>query len=152
MADLKVPSLNRVILSGRLTRDPEVRFTPGGVPVANFSIAVNRRFKDRQSGEWRDDTAFIDIVAWQQLAERCRDGLHKGSAVIVEGRIQTRTWESQDGQKRKAFEINAQSIEFLDRVRREPGAEEEFTGGGGGAAASEDFAESGAADDDNVPF
>jgi single-strand DNA-binding protein len=151
MADLKVPSLNRVFLSGRLTRDPEVRFTPGGVPVANFSIAVNRRFKDRTSGEWRDDTAFIDIVAWQQLAERCRDGLHKGSAVIVEGRIQTRTWESQDGQKRKAFEVNAQSIEFLDRaVRREPGAEEEFTGGGG---AAEELQESGAgADDDNVPF
>jgi single-strand DNA-binding protein len=151
MADLKVPSLNRVILSGRLVRDPEVRFTPGGVPVANFSIAVNRRFKDRQSGEWRDDTAFLDIVAWQQLAERCRDGLHKGSAVIVEGRIQTRTWETQDGQKRKAVEINAQSIEFLDRVRREPGAEEEFTGGAG--AAADDFQESGAAaDDDNVPF
>jgi single-strand DNA-binding protein len=151
MADLKIPNLNRVILAGRLTRDPEVRFTPGGVPVANFSIAVNRRFKDKQSGEWRDDTAFIDVVAWQQLAERCRDSLHKGSAVVVEGRIQTRTWETQDGQKRKAFEINAQSVDFLVRVRREPGAEEEFTGGGGGA--TEEFQESGAAsDDDHVPF
>jgi len=152
MADLKIPNLNRVFLAGRLTRDPEVRFTPGGAAVANFSIAVNRRFKDRQSGEWRDDTAFIDVVAWQQLAERCRDGLHKGSAVVVEGRIQTRTWETQDGQKRKAFEVNAQSIDFLDRARREPGAEEEFTGGGG-AAPAEDFQESGAsADDDHVPF
>jgi single-strand DNA-binding protein len=150
MADLKVPSLNRVIVSGRLVRDPEVRFTPGGVPVANFSVAVNRRFKDRQTGEWRDDTAFLDVVAWQQLAERCRDGLRKGSAVIVEGRLQTRSWESAEGQKRKAVEINAQSVEFLDRVRREPGAEEEFVGGG---APADDFAESSAgSDDDNVPF
>jgi len=127
MADLRMPTLNKVFLTGRLTRDPEVRFTPGGTPVANFAVASNRRFRD-QSGEWKEETTFVNVVAWQALAERVRDTLHKGSPVLIEGRIQTRSWENDQGQRRTAFEINAMRVENLER-RGGSGAEEEFVGG-----------------------
>ena len=147
MAELRLPNLNKVFIAGRLTRDPELRYTPSGTPVANFAVATNRRYKD-QSGEWREETHFFDVVAWQRLAETCRDTLHKGSAVVVEGRLQTRSWETEQGQRRKAFEINAQRLDVLDRVRREGGApeaaapesgapEEEFVGGSEAVAERE---------------
>ena len=143
MAELRLPSLNKVLMTGRLTRDPEVRFTPGGTPVANFSIAVNRRWRD-QTGEWREDTSFINVVAWQRLAETCWDTMHKGSAVLVEGRLQQRSWETETGQKRSIVEINAQRVECLDRVRRPGGSEEEEYQGG---APTE-----GGSDEEDVPF
>ncbi len=80
----------------------------------NFGIAVNRRFRDA-SGEWRDDTCFVNVVAWQQLAERLAGRLGKGVAVLVEGRLQSRTWEAKDGGKRSTIEINAQSVQVLDK-------------------------------------
>jgi single-strand DNA-binding protein len=143
MADLRMPTLNKVFLTGRLTRDPEVRFTPGGTPVANFAVASNRRFRD-QSGEWKEETTFVNVVAWQALAERIRDTLHKGSPVLIEGRIQTRSWENDQGQRRTAFEINAMRVENLER-RGGPGAEEEFVGGRETAPSSDDG-------EDDVPF
>jgi single-strand DNA-binding protein len=114
MADVRLGSLNKVLLIGRLTRDPETRYTSSGAAVVNFGIAVNRRFQD-QSGEWRDDTCFINVVAWRKLAERLSNQLGKGSAVLVEGRLQSRSWEAQDGSRRSTIEVNALSVQVLDR-------------------------------------
>lgn len=114
MAEVRLGTLNKVLLMGRLTRDPESRYTPSGAAVLNFGLAVNRRFRD-QSGEWRDDTCFINVVAWQKLAERLTEVLKKGSAVLVEGRLQSRSWETKDGQKRNTIEVNAASVQTLDK-------------------------------------
>lgn len=115
MADLRLPSLNRVLIAGRLTRDPELRYTPSGTAVCNLRLASSRRYKDR-SGEWQDDATFVNVVAWSRTAENCGEYLKKGSAVLVEGRLQSRSWETEDGQKRSVVEINAIRVEFLDRV------------------------------------
>jgi len=114
MSELRVPTLNRVLLSGRLTRDPELRYTPNGSAVCNFSLAINRRHKD-QSGRWQDDTTFINVVAWQAIAENVNKYLHKGSPVMVEGRLESRSWETETGQKRTVIEIRADSVRFLEK-------------------------------------
>ena len=104
--------LNRVILIGRLTRDPELRYVPSGQPVASFTLAVDRSFTN-QAGE--RETDFIDIVAWRKLADQVSQHLSKGRLVAVEGRLQIRSYETQDGQKRKVAEIVADAVRFLDR-------------------------------------
>ena len=103
--------MNKVYLIGNLTRDPEMRSTSAGIPVCNFSIAVNRRFKNAQTGQ--QETDFFNIVAWRQLAELCGRYLAKGRKVAVFGSIQTRSYEAQDGSKRNAFDIVADEVEFL---------------------------------------
>ena len=103
--------MNKVYLIGNLTRDPEMRSTNTGIPVCNFSIAVNRRFKNAQTGQ--QETDFFNIVAWRQLAELCSRYLAKGRKVAVFGSIQTRSYEAQDGSKRTAFDIVADEVEFL---------------------------------------
>jgi single-strand DNA-binding protein len=120
MADLRLPTLNCVQLVGRLTRDPEMRHTPSGVAVTSFGIAVNRRYRDA-SGESREDTSFFNVVAWQKLAERVAEVLFKGSAILLEGRLHSRTWESSDGQKHSVVEIHAQRFQVLSKpdVQRE---------------------------------
>ena len=115
MADLKLPSLNRVLITGRLTRDPDLKYTPSGAAVCNFRIASGRRFKD-QSGEWKDDPTFVTVVSWRKLAENCGEYLKKGSAALVEGRLQFRSWETDDGTKKNVLEITAFRVEFLDRA------------------------------------
>ena len=107
--------MNKVYLIGNLTRDPEMRSTSTGIPVCNFSIAVNRRFKNAQTGQ--QETDFFNIVAWRQLAELCSRYLAKGRKVAVFGSIQTRTYEAQDGQKRTAFDIVADEVEFLSAAQ-----------------------------------
>jgi single-strand DNA-binding protein len=126
---------------GRVTRDPETRYTSAGAAVLNFGIAVNRRFQD-QSGEWRDETCFINVVTWRKLAERLSTSLHKGSAVLVEGRLQSRSWEGQDGQRRSTIEVNALGVQVLDR--REGTTVEE--------APAETPAEIPPGDDEEIPF
>ena len=103
--------MNKVYLIGNLTRDPEMRSTSTGIPVCNFSIAVNRRFKNAQTGQ--QETDFFNIVAWRQLAELCGRYLAKGRKVAVFGSIQTRSYVAQDGSKRTAFDIVADEVEFL---------------------------------------
>ena len=103
--------MNKVYLIGNLTRDPEMRSTSSGISVCNFSIAVNRRFKNAQTGQ--QETDFFNIVAWRQLAELCGRYLAKGRKVAVFGSIQTRSYEAQDGSKRTAFDIVADEVEFL---------------------------------------
>ncbi len=103
---------NRIILIGNLTKDPELRYTPQGTPVATFRIAVNTRYK--QSDEQREDTLFIDIVTFGKQAETCSQYLNKGKSVLVEGRLQERRWES-EGQQKSKFEVIAQTVRFLSR-------------------------------------
>ena len=117
MASTRLPNLNRVIIVGNLTRDPDLRATTAGVPVINFRIASNRRFKDN-SGEWREDVCYVGVVAWQKLAESCASRLRKGSAVYIEGELRSRTFDNGDGTKRNLLEIRAYHIQFLDKDER----------------------------------
>lgn len=104
--------LNRIVLIGRLTRDPELRYVPSGHPVASFTLAVDRPFANQQGER---ETDFIDIVAWRKLAEQVSQHLSKGRLVAVEGRLQIRSYETQDGQKRRVAEVVADGVRFLDR-------------------------------------
>ena len=104
--------VNKVILVGRLGRDPEIRYTPDGTAVANFSIATSEEWKDKNSGEKRERTEWHRIVAWRRLGELCGEYLSKGRQVYVEGKLQTRSWE-QDGVTRYMTEIIASDIQFL---------------------------------------
>lgn len=104
-------SFNKVILMGNLTRDPEVRYTPNGKPVASFSLAVNHRYK--QGGETKEEVCFIDVVIFGKQAESAGEYLSKGKRVLVEGRLQQRRWEAEGGQKRSKHEVLAQAIRLL---------------------------------------
>src|SRR5689334_11089307 len=130
-------SVNQVILMGNLTRDPELRNTPNGQSVCSFSLALNRSYKDA-SGEWQEATDYIDIVAWGPLGEKVAQYLHKGRRCLVQGRLQSRSWE-QEGVKRSKVEVLASDVTFLDG-RQDEGEE----GGGGynrgGSAAPEPVA------------
>ncbi len=136
--------LNTVVLIGRLTRDPELRYTPQGSAVCNFSLAVDRPFTN-QSGE--RETDFVDIVAWRQLGEQVAQHLRKGRLAAVQGRLQIRSFEGKDGQRRRVAEVVADTVRFLDRPRAagEGGAP---TGPGSGSAQeSADFG-----DEQEAPF
>lgn len=111
-------SLCKMLLIGNLGRDPEMRYTPSGRPVTQFTLAVNRNTKN-QAGEWQEQTEWFRVTAWGQLAERTAEQLRKGSKVFVEGRFQSREWEAQDGQKRTALEVTADAVLSLDRRQRE---------------------------------
>lgn len=111
-------SLNKVILIGRLTREPEMRFTPSGAAVANFTIAVDRPFLNSQGQREAD---FIRVVAWRKLAENCSNYLGKGRLVAVEGRLQVRSYQTPDGQTRTVSEVVAENVHFLDRAREGAG-------------------------------
>lgn len=114
MADFKMPELNSVIIAGNLTKDPIFRQTTSGTPVVNFSIASNRRFKDKNE-DWKEDVCYVGIVAWNRLADSCRDRLRKGHAVLVDGELQSRTFKTEDGANRTIVEIKARRIQFLNK-------------------------------------
>lgn len=103
--------LNRVILIGRLTKDPELRYTPSGVAVATFTLAVDRPFKNQQGER---ETDFIPIVVWRKLAETCSNYLNKGRLVAADGRLQIRTYDTAEGQRRWVTEVVADNVQFLD--------------------------------------
>ncbi len=104
-------NLNRVLLIGNLTKDPELRYTPSGTPVATLRLAVNSSFKS-QSGERKEETCFVNIIVWSRQAETCNQYLKKGRAVFVEGRLISRSWEA-EGQKRSTMEVRADRVQFL---------------------------------------
>jgi single-strand DNA-binding protein len=106
-------SLNKVLLIGNLTKDPELRYTPQGTAVVNLRLAVNRRFKSRTTQENKEEVCFITVVAWDKQAETCNQYLHKGSSVFIEGRLQSRSWEDNQGQKRNVIEVRAERVQFL---------------------------------------
>ena len=105
--------VNKVILIGRLGQDPEVKFTQSGTAVVNFSIATSETWKDKDSGEKNEKTEWHKVVAWRRLAEICGEYLHKGSQVYIEGKLQTRSWEDQDGNKRWTTEVVANQMTML---------------------------------------
>jgi single-strand DNA-binding protein len=114
MIDLRMPEVNSVIIAGNLIKDPTFRSTTTGTPVANFTIASNRKFKD-STGQIKEDVCFIGVVAWYKLAESCYENLKKGSAVLVEGELQSRSWKTEDGFNRNIVEIKARRIQFLNK-------------------------------------
>jgi single-strand DNA-binding protein len=114
MTDLKMPEINYVIVAGNLTKDPTFRQTTNQTPVVNFSLASNRKYKD-STNQWQEDVCYVGIVAWNKLAESCRDRLKKGSAVLVDGELQSRSWKSDDGHNRSIVEIKARRIQFLNK-------------------------------------
>ena len=145
-------NINRVVLVGNLTRDPELRHTPSGTPVCKLRIAVNTRQKDAQ-GNWGDKPNYFDVTVWGNQGESCAQFLSKGRPVGIDGRLDWREWEAQDGTKRQAVEIIADTVQFLG------GREGGEMGGGGerqfvpaGAASRASDADFGPAVDDDIPF
>ena len=105
-------SLNNVSLVGNLTKDPELRYTPGGTAVTTLRIAANRQFKDK-GGQTQKDTCFVNIVVWSQMAEACNQYLQKGRSVFVEGRLQSRSWQNNEGKTRSVLEVVAARVQFM---------------------------------------
>lgn len=106
-------SLNKVLLIGNLTRDPELRYIPSGMAVADLGIAVNRRFR-AQSGEFKEETCFVDVIAWGKQAEFCAEYFKKGRPIFIEGRLQLDQWEGKNGEKRSKLRVVADRIQFVD--------------------------------------
>ncbi len=124
MSQLRLGYLNSVFLIGRLVADPELRYTQKGSPVCDFRIACSRRYKNRETGEWQEETLFINVVAWRRQAETANDFLKKGSAVLIDGSLRSRQWETNKGEKRSAIEVVARRIQFLDLPPKETEIEE----------------------------
>jgi single-strand DNA-binding protein len=143
-------SVNRVVLVGNLTRDPELRHTPSGMPVCSLRIAVNSRRKD-ESGQWTEKPNYFSITVWGQQGENCAQYLSNGRPVAVDGRLDWREYQAQDGSKREAVEIVADSVQFLgSRGEGELGGQSQYVPAGAAAATgNEDFTSSA---DDDIPF
>ncbi len=105
-------NFNKVLLIGNLTKDPELRYTPQGTAVVNLRLAVNRKYKDKNQ-ELKEETCFLTAVVWNKQAETCNQYLHKGSPIFIEGRLQSRSWEDNSGQKRNVLEVRAERVQFL---------------------------------------
>lgn len=118
-------NLNKVILLGNLTRDPELRRTPGGIAVCNIRLAVNRFYKS-QEGENKKEACFINVVTWSKQAELCHQYLHKGSPLLVEGRLSSKQWEGSDGQKKTSTEVIASHIQFVGPKNGSPAGQKAF--------------------------
>jgi single-strand DNA-binding protein len=141
-------SINRVVLVGNLTRDPELRHTPSGTPVCSLRLAVNTRRKD-ETGQWTDKPNYFDITVWGQQGENCAQYLAKGRPVAIDGRLEWREWEAQDGSKRQAVEVVAESVQFLGG--RGDGESSSYVPAGATAATGGDDFPSSPTDDD-IPF
>ncbi len=149
-------NINRVILTGNLTADPELSTLPSGTSVCKLRLAVNRRYKDSSSGEWTEKPNYFDIKVWGAQGENCANYLSKGRAVAIDGRLEWSEWEAQDGGKRSKVEVVADTVQFLgsrgdgeqsaggfrQTAELKPEPVETFAGGGGGGGAA----------DDDIPF
>lgn len=147
-------SLNKAMIIGNLGRDPELRYTQGGDPVANFSVATTTRWRDDR-GEQQEHTEWHDVVAWRGLAQVAADYLHKGSKVFVEGKLKTRSWDGKDGTKKYRTEIQADQVIVLDPPSRSGYAgasEDESAGASAGVAAAEDGFNPAEISEDDIPF
>jgi single-strand DNA-binding protein len=131
-------SLNKVMIIGNLGGEPEMRFTPGGSPVTSFTVATNRVF-NTPDGERKEETEWFSVVAWSKLAETCNQFLTKGMKVYVEGRLHTRSWESQDGQKHYRTEVIANQVLMLDKKPSPAVTEEKIEDVGGGEIEPKDI-------------
>jgi single-strand DNA-binding protein len=150
-------NINRVVLTANLTRDPELRSTPNGTSVCSLRVASNTRRKNQATGEWEDKPNYFDVTVWGMQGENCARYLAKGRPVAVDGRLEWREWEAQDGTKRQTVEIIAETVQFL-------GGRDENAGSGGGFTPRSDVpvnesdfqpvaaASNGAPADDDIPF
>jgi single-strand DNA-binding protein len=127
-------SLSKIQIIGNLGRDPELRYTPSGRPVASFTVAVNQSTKNQQTNEWIESTDWFRVSVWGERGERAAENLRKGSRVFVDGRFKTREFEGNDGQKRLSLEITADTVMGLDK--REPSGEGTFAGAPAAAGAA----------------
>src|SRR5947208_8926108 len=148
---------NSVTLVGNITRDPELRFTPSGQAIATFGMAVNRRFQ--RNNQWEEQTSFFNVTAWGTLGENASNSLHKGARIIVNGRLEQRSWETQEGEKRSVVEVVADEIgpslrwataEITKNERRE--GTSDFSGGGGGRSVANEPAAAFTGGGDEEPF
>ncbi|HMC49824.1 MAG TPA: single-stranded DNA-binding protein [Solirubrobacterales bacterium] len=143
-------NINRVVLVGNLTKDPELRHTPSGTAVCSLRLAVNTRRKDSATGEWTEKPNYFDITVWGNQGESCAQYLAKGRPVAVDGRLEWREWDAQDGTKRQAVEIIADSVQFLGGRTDAEGGQPQFVPAG--AAAQTENADFAAGADDDIPF
>jgi single-strand DNA-binding protein len=139
---------SNVTIVGNLTRDPELRYTPNGAPVATFGVAVNRRWQNRDSQQWEESTSFFNVTCWRDLAQNVSESLEKGSRVLVSGRLEQRSWETQTGERRSVVEVVADEVgpslrwatATVNRNERHTGdssgAGNGWGGGGGGGGGS----------------
>lgn len=134
---------NTVTLVGNITRDPELRFIPSGQAIATFGLAVNRRWQNRQSQEWEEQVSFFNITCWGQLGQNVAESVHKGARVIVNGRLEQRSWETDQGEKRSVVEVNADEVgpslrwataDITKNERRDGGGDGGGFSGGGASA------------------
>jgi single-strand DNA-binding protein len=147
-----VANINRVVLVGNLTKDPELRHTPSGTAVCKLRLAVNTRQKDQATGEWGDKPNYFDVTVWGNQGESCAQYLSKGRPVGVDGRLDWREWEAQDGTKRQAVEIIAESVQFLGS-RGDGEGQSQYIPSSDVTADQSDFVKTGAgAADDDIPF
>ena len=140
-------SFNKVILLGNLTRDPEMRYTPSGSPVASFGLAVNRRY--RQGDEQKEEVCFVDISTFGRQAELAGEYLSKGRMVLIEGRLQFRTWEDQNGQRRSKLDVVAERVNFMPRTGQDGGGSRQSAGGAPPPYRDDDIPPP---QDDDIPF
>lgn len=152
MSGVRLPEQNQVVLTGRLTRDPEIFVTPSGTAKCWFSIAVNQNYKDKATGEWKELVSYIPVVVWRQAADRCKEKLQKGSPVHIEGRLKSREYEDKKtGQKRSVVEVEARRVQFLAPAVE---GEDRSQAAGGRASASEEgtVPSAGEPDVEEAPF
>jgi single-strand DNA-binding protein len=145
-------TINSVVLVGNLTKDPELRHTSAGMPVCSLRLAVNTRRKDAATGQWGEKPNYFDITVWGQQGENCAQYLAKGRPVAIDGRIEWREWEAQDGTKRQAVEVVADNVQFLGGRDGGPGetsSGNQFVPAGAATGSDADF---GAPADDDIPF
>ena len=151
---------NSVTVTGNATRDPELRFTPSGQAVANFGVAVNRRWQNRQTQEWEEATSFFDVTCWAKLAENVAESVSRGARVTVTGRLDQRSWENQDGERRSKVEIVADDVAAslrwatvsIQKNERSADGGGSFGGGGGGGGGRPVENQPPSYDQDEEPF
>lgn len=140
MSEIRLPEQNTVLLTGRLTRDAELKYTASGAANCRFGIAVNRNVKDAKTGQWKEDVTFVNVSVWREAAERCGKILKKGSPVHVEGRLRSYEYQDKDGNKRSGMEVEARRVQILEKTSS------------GASAGGESEAPTAGADTEEVPF
>lgn len=150
MSGIKVAEINMVMLSGRLTRDPELKEAKG-YKICKFSIAVNKRYKSKPSGEWKDDTSYINISVWGAAATRLAEKLKKGYAVVVDGSLKSHSWENAEKKKQSSIEVVASGVQVLTKAEGAASAGDQGNGAAD-AEVGESGAGAGAGGDEEIPF
>jgi len=148
---IRLPDMNQVSVVGRLTRDPELRFTPKGDAVCRIDLAINRNYKG-VNGEWKEETSFIPVVVWRDAATRCNERLKKGFPVFVTGRLKSRQWEDKEGKKRTVVEVQAQKVQFLQSNEEDPAAPGKAAAPDKSEDAPVEAAAASSENDEEIPF